>query len=222
MKVLRALLLALTFASASVAWGQSRYSYLHESTNEVFRLLSNSMQIKPDEVAKVAALTCKTLERLLQDNDFRSDLGRMTEAHRGQSAYHSRLLKEVRFFADSFVRLESKLLKDSGVSDDASKQILSSATHLKESLSSTPDAGRILADLQGLKSDICSAALTISKEADDAKAQLQRRDRVIKWGMGLGGVSMILVDIPALAPSAGAATASFALGGALVGAAVAK
>jgi hypothetical protein len=121
MKVFRALLLSLTFASASVAWGQSKYSYLHESTNEVFRLLSNSVQPKPDEVAKVAAVTCKTLERLLQDNDFRSDLRRMTEAHGGQSAYHSRLLKDVRFFADSFAQLESKLLKEGGVSDDASK-----------------------------------------------------------------------------------------------------
>jgi hypothetical protein len=109
----------------------------------------------------------------------------MTEAHGGQSAYHSRLLKDVRFFADSFAQLESKLLKEGGVSDDASKQILSSATHLKDSLSSKPDAERILANLQGLKNDICSAASTIFKEADDAKAQLQRRERLVNWGMGL-------------------------------------
>lgn len=222
MTIFRALLLVLTVASVPAAWGQSNYSYLHDATNEMFRLLSSSMQPKADEVARVATLTCKTLDRLLQDNDFRADLKRMGEAHATQSAYHSRLLKDVRFFADSFAQLESKLLKESGVSDDASKQILATATHLKDSLSGKPDPERILANIQGMKNDICSAAATIHKEADDAKAQAQRRERMVKWGMGIGGISMILVDIPALAPSAGAATASFTLGGALVGVAVAK
>jgi hypothetical protein len=77
-------------------------------------------------------------------------------------------------------------------------------------------------NLIGLRNEACRAVETLAKEQDDEKSSQQRWKRIRRWGLGLGGLSLVAADAVAAVPTSGIATASFTLGGAAVTAALAQ
>jgi hypothetical protein len=217
--------LAFTLISTTHVWSQEKYDkykYLTETANAIFEIEGRGMVQKPEEVAEVASRACKTLERLLADKEFIDDLYRMANATAEHVEYHRQLRRDLGLFVDSFLRPENELLKKAGLTDDAANHISWSASFLHDSLGEKPDPKRILDAMDKLRADICSGAATMAKGQDDAKARVQGRKRIKKWALGIGGVTLIVVDSATSAASGGLATASFTLGGAFVGAAVAQ
>jgi len=180
------------------------------------------MKMTPDEAGKIATRACKTLDLLLSDENFRKDLDALAKATGEHSAYHRQLIDDLVLFIDSFLPQESELLKQAGVSPRASNEILLVASSFRGSLGEKPDLNKIIRNIGTLRKEICSAATSIVKEQDNEKAREQRWKTVKRWGLGLGGLSLIGVDATGLLPSGGMATASFTLGGAAVAAAVAQ
>jgi hypothetical protein len=216
------LTLAITLFATTTAWSESKYQYLADTANAIYELESRSAELKPEQVAEIAARACKTLERLLADKQFTDDLYRMDKLRPKDAIYHRQLRQDLASFVDSFLRPEAELLKQAGLSDEAAKHILWSAAFFRDSLTEKPDPKRILDALDRLRIEICSAATTIATDQDDAKKRAQYQKQLKKWALGIGGVLLIGVDAAAEAPSAGLATASFTLGGAMVGGAVAE
>jgi hypothetical protein len=222
MRLAQLVTFSFAIAAANVAWAQAKYSYLHDATNAIFQIRSTSVQPSAAEVARIAAIGCNALDRLLKDDDFQTDLKRAASSVGTHAKYHEGLRKDLRQFVSSFLQIEGKLLKEAGVSDEAARDILSSAGFLRDAIGNKTDPAKLVADITALRNDLCSAATSMHKEGEDARAQAQRMERIIKWGLSLGGVTMIIVDIPAMVPSAGVATASFTLGSVLVSSGIAK
>ena len=224
MQIRHVVALTIAFAATSAACAQTnqtQYSYLHQATNELFRTRSSSAQPTPAEIAKMASIGCSALGQLLKDETLPAEIKKLAAGAGAHSRYHTTLNGDLRQFVD-FLAVEAKQLKDAKVSDEAATQILSSISFLKDSLGKTPDPAKLLADIGTLRSELCAAAATMHKEGEDAKAQAQRQEKLKNWSMGLGGLTTILVDIPLFAPSAGVATASFTVGGALFTVAITK
>ena len=122
-------------------------------------------------------------------------------------------------FIESFAKPESALLRSAGLSPKATSDILFSAAFFHDSPPAA-DGAAILANIDRLRRDICSAAQAIENNQENAKTSEERRKRFRKWGFGIGGLTLIVVDITAAAESAGLSTASVAIGAQIFGAAI--
>jgi len=184
MRLARLMILACAIVAVPSAWAQAKYSYLHEATNAIFQIKSGSVQPTAADVVRIAAIGCNALDRLLKDDEFQTDLKRVAAGVGKHERYHATLRRDVRQFVDSFLQMEVKLLKDAGVSDEAAKDILSSASFLKDSIGKAPDPERLVADIRGLRNDLCTAAKTMHNESQDAQAQAQRQNVLTKLRLG--------------------------------------
>ncbi|GIL06639.1 MAG: hypothetical protein BroJett031_31590 [Betaproteobacteria bacterium] len=208
--------------SAPLALAQSKYSYLHQTTNEILQIDRSSMKMTPGDFASIATRACKTLELLLKDENFKKDLSDLANAAGSHSTYHKQLTDDLVLFIDSFLRRESDLLKQAGLTPKASSEVLLVASSVRVSLREKPDLSKLIENIERLRTEICRAASAVAKAQDDERAREQRWKTVRRWGLGLAGLSLIGADAIALAPSGGVATASFTLGGVAVGAAIAQ
>jgi hypothetical protein len=204
-----------------VARAQSKYDYLHQTTNEILQIERGSMKMTPEEAGAIATRACKTLERLLGDPNFAQDVKKLAADTGKHSAYHRKLAGDVMEFVDAFIPEERDALRNANLSPRAVSQIVLLATSVRSSLNDKPDPGKIMSSLDALRKEICAAATAFVKSQDDEKGRQQRLKTIRRWGLGLAGLSLIAADAAATVPSGGVATASFTLGGAAVGAAVA-
>ncbi|HTD11810.1 MAG TPA: hypothetical protein VK676_07075 [Steroidobacteraceae bacterium] len=214
--------ICLTLGLGSVAMAQSRYSYLHETTNEILQIQRSTVKLTPGESARIANRVCKTLEALLRDRGFKDDVYKLAELSRKQSDFHQQLADNLVFFLDAFVPDEASVLRKSNLSPDATTQMLAAASALRESLRTPLSPEQLMNNLIGLRNEACRAVETLAKEQDDEKSSQQRWKRIRRWGLGLGGLSLVAADAVAAVPTSGIATASFTLGGAAVTAALAQ
>ena len=81
---------------------------------------------------------------------------------------------------------------------------------------------KFLRDFDKLLAEVCLSANKLIKAGEDEKSREQRWRLVRRWGLGVSGLSMIAADGLSSVVTAGVSTASFTLGGAAVGAAVAQ
>ena len=82
---------------------ESRYSYLHETTNEILQIQRSTVKLTPAESARIANRVCKTLEALLRDRAFKDDVYKLAELSRKQSDFHQQQADNLVFFLDAFV-----------------------------------------------------------------------------------------------------------------------
>ena len=159
-----------------------------------------------------------TLERLAGDEEFKKDLARFDEKKPKDMKLLTQVRSDLDAFIESFTKPESALLRSAGLSPKATSDILFSAAFFHDSPAA--DGAAILANIDRLRRDICSAAQAIENNQDNAKTSEERRKRFRKWGFGIGGLTLIAVDITAAAESAGLSTASVAIGAQMFGAAI--
>lgn len=210
------LLLALVSPAASAA---HPYSYLIETTNEVLAIKRRSMHMSPEDARDIATRMCKTLQMLNQDPRFAADVDRLAKVSIHSSASNEQLADNLSIFATAFGPDEAKALRDAGVDEDATIQLLMAAGAMRASLRKPLDPEELHTNIRRLTGEVCKAATTATDTIDDQRASQKRWRRIRRWGIGIGGLSLIGIDATATTLSAGASTASFALGGALVGAA---
>ncbi|MEC5217059.1 hypothetical protein RCH09_002015 [Actimicrobium sp. GrIS 1.19] len=222
MKSIRMLLLLLLALVAGAAHAQSRYGYLHKTVEEILEIQRKAMKPSPADVAAVASRACNTLIILLdKDPNFKKDIEALASASHKNLAFHRQLANDLVFFMDSFAPQEQEYLLKSGASPGASADILIAAALSRDALREPLSAQRLLANIEKLRVETCKGAKILADANDAEEAQQSRRTQIRKWALGLGGLSLIAADAVFAVPSGGVATASFTLGGAGVGAAVA-
>jgi|SRR5579864_1488694 len=211
-----ALVPMVALALAPLAAAQPKYQYVVDTTNKIFDLEYRSMDPTPAEVAEISARACQTLKRLLADPAFHADLDKAAGRARDSHKLRQDLQKNLTLFMDSFIQPEGELLKSAGVSSIAAQRILWAAAAVRDSLSddSLVDPKIILDRIDRLTREVCSSAQQLS----DSK---KRRELIVRWGIGVGGVLLIVVDAVATVPTGGVFAASIALGAAGAGAAIA-
>ena len=214
--------ITLAFGMDSLAVAQTRYTYLHETTNEILQIQRSTLKLTPTESASIANRVCKTLTALMKDSAFKDDVYKLAERSKQQSSYHQQLADDLVFFLDSFVPDEEKILRASNFSPNATTQMLAAASALRGSLREPLSPEQLMNNLNALRNEACAAVDVSLKEQDDERSRQQRWKKIRRWGLGLGGLSLVAADAFAALPSGGIATASFTLGGAAVGAAVAQ
>ena len=223
MKMYRIVCILCALLASPYALAQSKYSYLHETTTEILKTDRGALKLSVDDVGSIATRACKTLMILLKDRNFHKDLEALQSASATTSAYHQQLSDDIILFVDSFLQSESGFLTQAGIKDKAvANKVLLIASSLRASLRERPDQKRILQNVEKLRAEICYTAENIAKLQENVKTQEQRTKMVRRWGLGFVGLTLIAADTIALVPSSGAAIASYTLGGAAVGAAIAQ
>lgn len=201
----------------------NRYGYLHKTTDEVLEIRRKAVNPSDSDIAGIASRVCSTLTVLLdKDPNFRKDLERLSADSSKNMNYHRQLADDLIFFIDAFLPEENEYLLKSGVSPYTASQILIAAGMSRNSLREPLPAATVLGNIERLRSQTCEGAKALAQAQENQNAQSQRRRTLTKWALGLGGVSLIAADAVFAVPSGGVATASFTLGGAGVGAAVAQ
>ena len=204
------------------AWAQTKpayLDYLKDTANEIYELEKGSLQLKPGDLERISASACKTLERLLADDDFKKDLTAFDKKRSKDIALQNQIRHDLNSFINSFANPESGLLRKAGLSDEATTDILFSAAFFHDA-PSAPDSAAILAGTDRLRRDICSAAEGIKKQQDQVKSASDQLKRFRKWELGIGGLTLIVVDVAAAAETAALSTASAAVGGQMFGEAI--
>lgn len=222
MNSVRIALLLLLAIIGSETYAQSRYGYLQKTVEEILEIQRKALKPSPGEVAAVATRACNTLTILLdKDTSFRKDIEALASASPKNLDFHRQLANDLVFFMDTFVPQEHEYLLKSGASPAATAEILIAAALSKDSLREPLSAERLLANIEKLRVETCKGAKVLADAKDTEDAQKSRRKQIKKWSLGIGGLSLIAADAVFAVPSGGVATASFTLGGAGVGAAVA-
>jgi len=222
MRLFQHLAFALLACTSLTALGQGKYAYLHETTNEILRIQRSAMKLSPSDATNIAVRVCKTLEVLRKDENFAKDVKELSRAAAEQSAHHRQLADDLVSFLDSFVVEETDALLKARLAPDVVPQITAAAGTLRGALREPTNVEQLHKNIEKLRSEACMAATTLSKAQDDEKSREQRRKTLRRWGLGLGGVSMIAADALGTGLTVGVSTASFALGVAAVDAAVAQ
>lgn len=212
------LLLASPAASA-----QPDYRYLHQAVDEIHQIQRKALKPTAADVAAVAVRACKTLEILLdKDPTFRRQIETLAADSRQNLNYHRQLADDLLLFIESFVPQEHEYLLRAGVPAGTTSDILIAAALSRAALREPLSAKTLLEQLERLRQETCQGAQVLERAQDSAATTQQRRNAITRWALGLGGVSLIAADAVFAVPSGGVATASFTLGGAGVGAAIAR
>ena len=222
MKALRNTFILILALAALPVMAQSKYAYLHQTANELLQIQRSSMKMSAADTTGISTRVCKTLERLRKDKNFKKDVEDLAGASRDQSAFHRRLADDLVYFLDSFAIEESEVLEKAGLSSKSAAQMMATAGTLRAALREPLTVDKFLRDFDKLLDEVCRAAITLIKAGEDEKSREQRWRLVRRWGLGVSGVSMILADGLSSVVTVGVSTASFTLGGAAVGAAVAQ
>ncbi len=222
MRLFKTIAFALLACTSLAAFGAGKYAYLYETTNEILRIQRSAMKMSPADASSIAVRVCKTLEMLRKDENFVKDINNLARASGEYSAYQRQLADDLVFFLDSFAVEETQALLKAGLAPHAISQIMGVSGALRGALRERTNVDQLTGNIEKLRSEVCAAATTMSKAQDDEKSREQRWKTVRRWGLGLSGVSMIAADALGAGLTVGASTASFTIGGAAVGAAVAQ
>jgi len=207
-------------AVAAPSTAQTKYTYLHQTTNEILQIQRSTMKMTAADAVGIATRVCRTLEILRKDENFARDVNNLARASTDQASFHRQLADDLVFFLDAFATEESEALWKAGLSQNAALQMMAAASTLRAALRQPTKVDELWRNIDKLRGEVCSAAKTMDKAGEDERSKQHRWRLVRRWGLGLSGLSMIAVDGLSATLTAGVSTASFALGGAAVGAAI--
>ncbi|THF64175.1 hypothetical protein [Pseudothauera rhizosphaerae] len=219
-----ALLAGLLFLSTASAQGDRPiYIQFNKATDEIHTILRKTPKPAPKDMMQISNIACNALRMLLEKEPrFKADIEALAAAGIENQAHHRRLADDVLFFLDSFIEEEHHYLVQSGISPDSSADILIAAALVRSALREPPSANTVYADILKLRDEVCRVARAVTESEADKDAYEARKRTIKRWALGLGGVSLITADALFAVPSGGTASASFAVGGASVGAAISQ
>ncbi|RQW72806.1 hypothetical protein EBB56_02235 [Halomonas sp. YLB-10] len=204
--------------TSSITWGQSsdRYRYLVNATNEMSRIVGQSVAPDREALLRVTAQACNALSMLLEDGQFYEDLSQLDDQAPASREERDQLKRELDIFISSFMRIEEHALREAGVEERTAKEILWSASMFRNSIDADVTPEYLLEIISNLQAEVCQGARRLQSEEDSAT----RWATVRKWSFRIGGVTLIAVDVGGAAISAGI-TAPVAAGSAAIGGAIA-
>jgi hypothetical protein len=201
-------LTVVVLAVSTKAWSAEKYQYVIDATNRIVELNSQSASPSQSDLAKASELACNTLKQLLDDREFRRDLDNLKGLDEKTREQRGDLKRDLALFESAFLRSEETALVKAGLSPEAVKQILWSASMLSHALDDKHDPTRILMALDKFRADVCDSAKVLEQRREEAT----RRATLRTWGFRIGGIALIVAELTAAAPTAAVAVGSVAIG----------
>src|SRR5690349_15506428 len=203
--------LSLTVVALAVsarAWSAEKYQYVIDATNRIIELNSQSASPSQSDLAKAGTLACNTLKQLLDDREFRRDLDNAKGLDEKTRPQRADLKRDLALFEAAFLRPEETALMKAGLTPEAVKQILWSASMLRHALDDKHDPTRILMALDKFRAEVCNSAKALEQSREDTARSATLR----AWGFRIGGVALIVADLAIAAPTSAVSVGSVAIG----------
>lgn len=127
MIVFRVLAVFAVLAISIPSIAQTKYTYLHQTTDEILQIQRSTMRMTATDATAIATRVCKTLEILRKDENFAKDVDDLARVSADQSSYHRQLANDLVFFLDAFATEEAEALRKAGLSQNAASQMMAAA-----------------------------------------------------------------------------------------------
>ena len=206
----------MTIALPVAAKAAHRYGYLTEATNRMLALTGPGMSPSAGQLAQATSQACQALKLLQEDEQFEESLRDWAALSKRTDEERKPLRRDLSYFVTVFLVAEKRVLVKAGLTNEAADKIVSTATTVRDVGLKELDPEELMRHIGNLEREICKGALKLYtiKNAQD------RRSTFGRWAMGIGGVALVVFDGVSALPTAGMATASMGLGGALMGSAL--
>jgi len=195
--------------------------YVVAAANEMFLTLASSpypllpSSTPAPDLIRVASVGCQTLRKIVEDNDFLSDMQRLAPQWQEQSSTF-KSIHDVKNFVDQLMPLEKKVLSLGGLN---SKLVRGIEKQAQESLDAIKAWGanpqRVMQQLQSLQDRVCSLSFALRDEKERAQDRADVKSLFKRWVFGIAGVASIGINASTLAVTLGLSAPGVALSGAI-------
>ncbi len=193
--------------------------YLIETTNAIDALL------EAGDLTTAMQLACQALIRLTQDVGLlTSTINRLSvQASENREGLYQ-IVGDPNHFLGSFLHLEHRLLLESKITPRVADELVANAQGLREAVRlDEPNMGRVEGYVRALRDASCDLANTFAQQERQQQARQKRRVQLI--ALGVGGVTVFIINGSSLVATVGlgavCGAASGKLGEAMMAAAVA-
>lgn len=211
--VLCALLLCAAQASAQ---SKHEFGYLVDATNKIYAIQSQNSNLSKEQLREIASTACTALRRLEADSSFQRTVVELERLQASNRDRNMALIGDLNAFFGSFLLEEIELLRKAELSEASVVSIASSMSFMNNALERYIEPSSVFETLDKLRGEVCGASENLNDLIREAEETASRWRLAWRWARGIGGAVVIGVDGAAMAPTAGIASASYTIGGALV------
>ncbi|MEK6303972.1 MAG: hypothetical protein AABO41_24985 [Acidobacteriota bacterium] len=204
---------------------RDQFRYIADATNDMHRILFETISPGEDDFRKVFAVGCNTLKQVAAQTEVLEDLRNLAMRQEQFWAEYREICGNVDHFVRGFCAIEKKVLIAGGINQSAADSLIKEAIRLRESMKNVkinPD--RVLGDLKKLRDEACDIAKHLHDLPSQREEKRKSKKRLQRFFYAIGGTAMVAADAGAFALSLGLSLAGSAVSGcagsALVGASV--
>jgi len=190
----------------------NEYSYITQAANRLLSLCGDSWRRPVEDLAFAATQACEALKRLQKQQPFRKLIDHPERDAHATAQEGADLRAELGSLATAFVDAEAEALTRMGHNQDDVRQILWMAASCQDAVDEL-SAEALVGKIHNLELACCRAASELHS-VRDARSRRRLFGRIT---FGMGGVSVMLADLVALAPSGATSIGSVAIAGAMIG-----
>jgi hypothetical protein len=152
------LMCVMPLATAKALSVDQKYHYLVEATNEIMHFAALKTTPPPPLLERLLETACDTLNTLVDDPEFKTDLEKAISKGAGKSGFFAELKRDLWLFSEQFIEKEHDLLKAEGLSEETIGRILWSANFFKDGLTRPADLTSLIRALSKFRDDVCQKA----------------------------------------------------------------
>ena len=192
------------------------HSYLVSATNEMFSILSRSLEPSQLELCEAFAVGCMTLRRLRKDEEFFKAANLLRKHRNANRKDFTAIITDVNHFTQGFLVIERKAMLAAGISVASWEYLARCTEGIRDRIARAPFK---FEDLTIAISKLRKIVREIADELQEAEVKADRRGRIQnafgKMVLGIGGAAMIGVNASALAATVGLSPAGSAVSAAV-------
>lgn len=204
----------------------SEFQYVVDATNEMHRILWETIEPGEDEFRKVFALACNTLKGVAADAQVLEDLRTLAMRQEQFWAEYEEICGNVDHFVSGFCMIEKRVLVRAGIRLEAAESLIQEATQLRASIETLKiDPDRVRANLKRLRDEACYIAKELQNLPNERDEKRKTKKRLKRFFFGISGTAIVVIDAGSFALTLGMSLAGTAVSGGfgsgLIGAALA-
>lgn len=184
-----------------------KYPYIIYATNRMIALNSQGGSQNPQAAAEILLDACYASRQLLDDKSFREDLDQILKSRDKHLPELKELKNNLQQFALAFLSTEEEAFKNAGLSEEAIKRIMVGASLFRNRVDQQLNPDTVLDGIKQFNKEVCDKT-----SLESVKEEGRRRELIEKWKYKIGGIVVIVIDIPLNGLFPGFAYGSMAIG----------
>jgi len=168
-----------------------RHTDLIAATNRIFQVLNSSPAPEVQSLTGAIDAGCIAITKLLADKLFHEEYEFVIGPSFISIARRVSTQSNLALFKSDFIDIEEQWLLESGLQSLVTQKILKLMPRLKKYFYLDPGSFDFNGYVSKLKSELCDG----SQRLQTIKSVSKRRAIVDEWGVKLGGVSVVAVDV---------------------------